>query len=124
MDAGKIGVIVADMRKVLAKNPHIEQQKLHRRVFFEKIDPKNQALMVIIHLVIPSFGWNTIAQSVLTKNSDHHWYIFFRCHLIELSAKDPTPTYCYRWDFYFFDVNLACLLFMLPDKLTLAVRTT
>ncbi|XP_066377801.1 mechanosensitive ion channel protein 2, chloroplastic-like isoform X2 [Miscanthus floridulus] len=45
MDAGKIGTIVADMRKVLAKNPHIEQQKLHRRVFFEKIDPKNQALM-------------------------------------------------------------------------------
>jgi hypothetical protein len=42
--------IVADMRKVLAKNPHIEQQKLHRRVFFEKIDPKNQALMVIPHM--------------------------------------------------------------------------
>jgi hypothetical protein len=39
-------LIVADMRKVLAKNPNIEQQKLHRRVFFEKIDPKNQALMV------------------------------------------------------------------------------
>lgn len=48
MDAGKIGPMVADMRKVLAKNPHIEQQKLHRRVFFEKIDPKNQALMILI----------------------------------------------------------------------------
>ncbi|KAF8698872.1 hypothetical protein HU200_035133 [Digitaria exilis] len=48
MDAGKIGNIVADMRKVLAKNPHIEQQRLHRRVFFEKIDPKNQALMIYI----------------------------------------------------------------------------
>ncbi|KAG0550589.1 hypothetical protein BDA96_01G351000 [Sorghum bicolor] len=48
MDAGKIGTIVADMRKVLAKNPHIEQQKLHRRVFFEKIDPKNQALMILV----------------------------------------------------------------------------
>lgn len=48
MDAGKIGLIVADMRKVLAKNPHIEQQKLHRRVFFEKIDPKTQALMIYI----------------------------------------------------------------------------
>lgn len=34
----------------MAKNPHIEQQKLHRRVFFEKIDPKNQALMVIPHI--------------------------------------------------------------------------
>ncbi|KAG2551071.1 hypothetical protein PVAP13_9KG370900 [Panicum virgatum] len=50
MDAGKIGIIVADMRKVLAKNPHIEQQKLHRRVFFEKIDPKNQALMETVML--------------------------------------------------------------------------
>ncbi|KAK3150115.1 hypothetical protein QOZ80_3AG0228620 [Eleusine coracana subsp. coracana] len=48
MDAGKIGIIVADMRKVLAKNPNIEQQKLHRRVFFETIDPKNQALMIYI----------------------------------------------------------------------------
>lgn len=38
--------IVADMRKVLAKNPQIEQQKLHRRVFLENIDPENQALMV------------------------------------------------------------------------------
>ncbi|EEE59315.1 hypothetical protein OsJ_11375 [Oryza sativa Japonica Group] len=48
MDAAKIGIIVADMRKVLAKNPHIEQQRLHRRVFFEKIDPKTQALMIYI----------------------------------------------------------------------------
>lgn len=48
MDAGKIGTIVADMRKVLAKNHQIEQQKLHRRVFFEKIDPKTQALMIYI----------------------------------------------------------------------------
>uniref|UniRef100_A0A0D9XWG0 Mechanosensitive ion channel protein n=1 Tax=Leersia perrieri TaxID=77586 RepID=A0A0D9XWG0_9ORYZ len=48
MDAAKIGTIVADMRKVLAKNPHIEQQRLHRRVFFEKIDPKTQALMIYI----------------------------------------------------------------------------
>ncbi|PNT75443.1 hypothetical protein BRADI_1g32757v3 [Brachypodium distachyon] len=48
MDAGKIGVIVADMRKVLAKNHQIEQQKLHRRVFFEQIDPKTQALMIFV----------------------------------------------------------------------------
>lgn len=38
--------IVADMRKVLAKNPQVEQQKLHRRVFLEDIDPENQALKV------------------------------------------------------------------------------
>lgn len=38
--------IVADMRKVLAKNPQVEQQKLHRRVFLENVNPENQALMV------------------------------------------------------------------------------
>jgi len=40
--------IIADMRKVLAKNPQVEQRKLHRRVFLENIDPENQALMVDI----------------------------------------------------------------------------
>ncbi|KAM0901561.1 hypothetical protein ACQ4PT_019905 [Festuca glaucescens] len=48
MDAGKISIIVADMRKVLAKNHNIEQQRLHRRVFFEKIDEETQALMIYI----------------------------------------------------------------------------
>jgi len=38
--------IIADMRKVLAKHPQVEQRKLHRRVFLENIDPENQALMV------------------------------------------------------------------------------
>lgn len=40
--------IVADMRKVLAKNPQVEQQKLHRRVFLDNIDPENQALLVSV----------------------------------------------------------------------------
>ncbi|KAE8672338.1 Mechanosensitive ion channel protein 3 [Hibiscus syriacus] len=39
--------IVADMRKVLAKNPQVEQQRLHRRVFLENINPENQALLVL-----------------------------------------------------------------------------
>lgn len=38
--------IVADMRKVLSKNPQVEQQRLHRRVFLDNIDPENQALLV------------------------------------------------------------------------------
>lgn len=38
--------IVADMRKVLAKNPQVEQQRLHRRVFLENVNPENQALSV------------------------------------------------------------------------------
>ncbi|XP_010544065.1 PREDICTED: mechanosensitive ion channel protein 3, chloroplastic isoform X2 [Tarenaya hassleriana] len=48
LDIGKINNIVADMRKVLAKNPQVEQQKIHRRVFLEDIDPENQALKILI----------------------------------------------------------------------------
>ncbi|XXG49162.1 hypothetical protein AAC387_Pa02g3422 [Persea americana] len=48
MDANKINNIVADMRKVLAKNPQVEQQRLHRRVFLDNIDPENQALLILV----------------------------------------------------------------------------
>ncbi|XP_074561818.1 mechanosensitive ion channel protein 2, chloroplastic-like isoform X3 [Curcuma longa] len=48
LDVNKISNIVADMRKVLAKNPQIEQQRLHRRVFLDNIDPENQALLILI----------------------------------------------------------------------------
>ncbi|GFP92009.1 mechanosensitive ion channel protein 2 chloroplastic [Phtheirospermum japonicum] len=50
LDVSKINTIVADMRKVLAKNPQVEQQKLHRRVFLDNINPENQALMEAILL--------------------------------------------------------------------------
>ncbi|CAK8537148.1 unnamed protein product [Lathyrus sativus] len=50
LDVNKINNIVADMRKVLAKNPQVEQQKLHRRVFLDNINPENQALMETILL--------------------------------------------------------------------------
>ncbi|KAL8143469.1 hypothetical protein V2J09_016501 [Rumex salicifolius] len=45
LDVSKINNIVADMRKVLAKNPQVEQQKLHRRVFLDNVDTENQALL-------------------------------------------------------------------------------
>ncbi|WCJ24736.1 Mechanosensitive ion channel protein 3 chloroplastic [Euphorbia peplus] len=48
LDVNKINNIVADMRKVLAKNPQVEQQRLHRRVFLEDIDTENQALKILI----------------------------------------------------------------------------
>ncbi|GMI67699.1 MSCS-like 2 [Hibiscus trionum] len=48
MDVHKINSIVADMRKVLAKNPQVEQQRLHRRVFLENINPENQALLILV----------------------------------------------------------------------------
>ncbi|XP_027092604.1 mechanosensitive ion channel protein 2, chloroplastic-like isoform X1 [Coffea arabica] len=48
LDVNKINNIVSDMRKVLAKNPQIEQQKLHRRVFLDYIDTENQALMIMV----------------------------------------------------------------------------
>ncbi|KZV49785.1 mechanosensitive ion channel protein 2, chloroplastic-like [Dorcoceras hygrometricum] len=48
LDVSKINNIVADMRKVLAKNPQVEQQKLHRRVFLDRIDAENQALLILV----------------------------------------------------------------------------
>ncbi|KAL7596626.1 hypothetical protein Lser_V15G31021 [Lactuca serriola] len=48
LDVNKINNIVADMRKVLAKNPQVEQQKLHRRVFLDNVDRENQALLIMI----------------------------------------------------------------------------
>ncbi|GMJ15221.1 MSCS-like 3 [Hibiscus trionum] len=48
LDVNKINNVVADMRKVLAKNPQVEQQRLHRRVFLESINPENQALMILV----------------------------------------------------------------------------
>ncbi|KAM7259171.1 hypothetical protein ACFE04_014912 [Oxalis oulophora] len=48
LDVHKINNIVADMRKVLAKNPQVEQQRLHRRVFFDSVDPESQALKIFM----------------------------------------------------------------------------
>ncbi|XVF61514.1 hypothetical protein PTKIN_Ptkin08bG0136000 [Pterospermum kingtungense] len=48
LDVHKINNIVADMRKVLAKNPQVEQQRLHRRVFLENINAENQALLILV----------------------------------------------------------------------------
>ncbi|PWA73767.1 MSCS-like 3 [Artemisia annua] len=48
VDVNKINNIVADMRKVLAKNPQVEQQRLHRRVFLENVDRENQALLILV----------------------------------------------------------------------------
>ncbi|KNA09929.1 hypothetical protein SOVF_149040 isoform A [Spinacia oleracea] len=61
LDVTKINNIVADMRKVLAKNPHVEQQKLHRRVFLENVNPENQALLILI--------------SCFVKTSHHEEYL-------------------------------------------------
>ncbi|WCJ31989.1 Mechanosensitive ion channel protein 2 chloroplastic [Euphorbia peplus] len=61
MDAHKINNIVADMRKVLAKNPQVEQQRLHRRVFLDNINPENQALLILI--------------SCFVKTSHHEEYL-------------------------------------------------
>ncbi|KAJ0041450.1 hypothetical protein Pint_27689 [Pistacia integerrima] len=48
LDVHKINNIVADMRKVLAKNPQVEQQRLHRRVFLDNINSENQALLILV----------------------------------------------------------------------------
>ncbi|XP_050292146.1 mechanosensitive ion channel protein 2, chloroplastic [Quercus robur] len=61
LDVNKINNIVADMRKVLAKNPQVEQQRLHRRVFLDNIDPENQALLILV--------------SCFVKTSHHEEYL-------------------------------------------------
>ncbi|PWA60346.1 MSCS-like 2 [Artemisia annua] len=61
LDVNKINVIVADMRKVLAKHPQVEQQRLHRRVFLENVDPENQSLLILI--------------SCFVKTSHHEEYL-------------------------------------------------
>lgn len=49
--------IVADMRKLLAKNPHLEHKKLHRRVFMVEINPKNPGLVVSLNFTTFIFFW-------------------------------------------------------------------
>ncbi|KDP29764.1 hypothetical protein JCGZ_18699 [Jatropha curcas] len=61
LDAHKINNIVADMRKVLAKNPQVEQQRLHRRVFLDNVNPENQALLILV--------------SCFVKTSHHEEYL-------------------------------------------------
>ncbi|GAV61619.1 MS_channel domain-containing protein [Cephalotus follicularis] len=61
LDVNKINNIVADMRKVLAKNPQVEQQRLHRRVFLDNVDPENQALLILV--------------SCFVKTSHHEEYL-------------------------------------------------
>ncbi|KAF9678195.1 hypothetical protein SADUNF_Sadunf07G0009800 [Salix dunnii] len=61
LDAHKINIIVADMRKVLAKNPQVEQQRLHRRIFLDNINPENQALLILV--------------SCFVKTSHHEEYL-------------------------------------------------
>ncbi|MCL7022718.1 hypothetical protein MKW94_005282 [Papaver nudicaule] len=48
LDVKKINNIVADMRKVLAKNPQVEHKKLHRRVFLDNVNAENQALLILV----------------------------------------------------------------------------
>jgi hypothetical protein len=40
--------IVSDMRKVISKHPQVEQRRLHRRAFFDNVDPENQALLILV----------------------------------------------------------------------------
>ena len=55
------------MRKVLAKNPQVEQQRLHRRVFLDYIDPENQAL-----LVRPSCNFFPLIDHIFIKRVCYH----------------------------------------------------
>ncbi|XLR19552.1 hypothetical protein HN51_066277, partial [Arachis hypogaea] len=83
LDVKKINKIVADMRQVLAKNPQVEQQRLHRRVFLDNINPENQALLMprififndIIHLFFHDFH---ILVSCFVKTSHFEEYLYVK----------------------------------------------
>ncbi|XP_028552720.1 mechanosensitive ion channel protein 3, chloroplastic isoform X2 [Dendrobium catenatum] len=66
LDANKISNIVADMRKILAKNPQIEQHRLHRRVFLDNINPENQSLLVKYFSLIKNFPNSVLFHSLST----------------------------------------------------------
>ncbi|XP_024530130.1 mechanosensitive ion channel protein 2, chloroplastic isoform X1 [Selaginella moellendorffii] len=63
LDAGKIALIVADMRKVLAKHSQVEHKRLHRRVFLDYVHPESQALHVSAIDVLVCLRLVTIPQS-------------------------------------------------------------
>lgn len=70
-------IIVADMRKVLAKNPQVEQQRLHRRVFLDNINPENQALMVRLYAgiceVFIDILFSKYIDVIMSQYSMLHW---------------------------------------------------
>ncbi|EFJ36514.1 hypothetical protein SELMODRAFT_61619, partial [Selaginella moellendorffii] len=75
LDASKIHVIVADMRKVLSKHPQVEHRRLHRRVFFDNIDPSNQSLMIMISCFVKTSHYEDISEIILLnllKVISHH----------------------------------------------------
>uniref|UniRef100_A0A2P2MNF9 Uncharacterized protein n=2 Tax=Rhizophora mucronata TaxID=61149 RepID=A0A2P2MNF9_RHIMU len=61
LDVNKINNIVADMRKVLAKNPQVEHKRLHRRVFLDNVNSESQALLIMV--------------SCFVKTSHHEEYL-------------------------------------------------
>ena len=70
------------MRKVLAKNPQVEQRKLHRRVFLENIDPENQALMVEIpFLFIGLYNIYELINSNIFLSSPFLQFLFWKAFL-------------------------------------------
>ncbi|KAL4566072.1 hypothetical protein LXL04_030182 [Taraxacum kok-saghyz] len=76
LDVNKINNIVADMRKVLAKNPQVEQQKLHRRVFLDNVDRANQALLILISCFVKTSHFE---EYLCVKVSAFLLFFFIKC---------------------------------------------
>ncbi|GAU23666.1 hypothetical protein TSUD_304410 [Trifolium subterraneum] len=78
LHADKINSILADMRIVLAKNPQIEQQKFHRRVFLEDIDHKNHNLKISISCFVKTSDFDeylSVKEDILldlVRVASHH----------------------------------------------------
>ncbi|KAJ7958919.1 mechanosensitive ion channel protein 2, chloroplastic-like [Quillaja saponaria] len=96
LDVNKINNIVADMRKVLAKNPQVEQQRLHRRVFLENINAENQALMILISCFVKTSHFEeylcvkeAILLDLLRVISHHHARLATPIRTIQKIRSEP-----------------------------------
>ncbi|KAI4328133.1 hypothetical protein L6164_020514 [Bauhinia variegata] len=96
LDVNKINNIVADMRKVLAKNPQVEQQRLHRRVFLDNINHENQALLILVSCFVKTSHYEeylcvkeAILLDLLRVVSHHRARLATPLRTIQKSYKDP-----------------------------------
>jgi len=66
------------MRKVLAKNPMVEQQRLHRRVFLENVIPENQALSVRLQYLSLLLHPSSDISGSFGRSGSYIWFSFLQ----------------------------------------------
>ncbi|EFJ28057.1 hypothetical protein SELMODRAFT_94155, partial [Selaginella moellendorffii] len=106
LDAGKIALIVADMRKVLAKHSQVEHKRLHRRVFLDYVHPESQALHVLVSCFVKTSHFEeylrvkeTILLDILKVISHHNARLATPIRSIHrVSADEPQQAPASKYD--------------------------